>query len=225
MESKSNRAVQRLVSVLAPPRCAICGRSCGATDTVCAGCALELRAARSGTASTPDLDRVVWTAPYEGVARALVAALKFGGRLALADFAAEAIAAALDASPSAFTAPTVCGDVGVRADAIVPVPPAPLRRRRRGFDPAELIGARLAARLELPVCACLGRADHRRQVGKARAERLARPPRIGVRSGVPARTLLVDDVLTTGATLAACARALRGAGGERVEAAVLARSL
>jgi ComF family protein len=216
--------------VVAPPRCAICAAACGSTDTVCAHCARELGAARSGSAPLRDQTRLVWAAEYEGTPRALVSALKFQGRLALADLAAEAIAGALAAPAAA----EPLGAIAARPlDAIavasppdvVPVPPAGLRRRWRGFDPAELVADRLAARLELPLHRCLRRVDHRRQVGKSRARRLADPPRIRVRGRVPSRALIVDDVLTTGATLAACTLALREAGSEQVLAAVYARSL
>jgi predicted amidophosphoribosyltransferase len=154
---------------------------------------------------------VQWAAPYEGRARELVTALKFGRRLALADLAARAIAAALAAKPAEFT--------------IVPVPAAPARRRARGYDPAELIARRLATRLELSLEAALARADGPRQVGRPRTERLGAPPSVRPVAAVPARVLLVDDVLTTGATLRACAGALSRAGCSQVRAAVFARAL
>ncbi len=65
-----------------------------------------------------------------------------------------------------------------------------------------------------------------RQVGRGRAGRLAGPAgSVGVRGPVPARAVLVDDVVTTGATLAACVGALRGAGCDEVTALVFARTL
>ena len=72
---------------------------------------------------------------------------------------------------------------------------------------------------------CLRRLGGSRQVGRRRAERLGRPPRIEAHGAAPRSVLLVDDVLTTGATISACARALRGAGAARVVAVTFARRL
>ncbi|MGH2951311.1 MAG: ComF family protein, partial [Solirubrobacterales bacterium] len=95
-----------------------------------------MHTARPGRAPLPDLDRLVWAAPYEGMPRGLVSALKFGGRLALADVAAEAIARSLGELGEERAG--MRSEARPPPDAIVPVPPAFLRRRLRGFDPAEL---------------------------------------------------------------------------------------
>jgi len=106
--------------------------------------------------------------------------------------------------------------------AIVPVPAAPARLRRRGFDPAGELAAALAERLGSPLEVCLARRGGRRQVGRRRAERIGQPPRIHATGTVPRSVLLVDDVLTTGATTSACAQALRAAGAARVVAVTFA---
>ena len=99
---------------------------------------------------------------------------------------------------------------------MVPVPLDASRRRRRGFNQAELIADAVAARTGLGVCDCLERCGPAAtQVGRGRRERaLAAAGAIGVRAdlSVPAEAVLVDDVVTTGATLAACAAAPRIAG-------------
>jgi ComF family protein len=152
---------------------------------------------------------------YEGPGRDLVHALKFRAALPVAG---------LLAAQMATNAPRWA--LG-RATVIVPVPAAPDRRRRRGFDAAELLADELARRLGQPVERVLHRPRRApRQLGARRSERRA-PGRVvvGVRGSVPAHVVLVDDVHTTGATLDACARALRSAGAERVHAVTYARAV
>jgi predicted amidophosphoribosyltransferase len=109
----------------------------------------------------------------------------------------------------------------------VAVPPHPLRRRARGFDPAELIASALARRTGLPLRRALRRsATASHQLGASRADRRD-PGRLhfAARGPAPRRVLLVDDVHTTGATLSACAEALRAAGAHSVAAITWARTL
>ncbi len=201
-----------LSAAFAPPLCAACGRSCRPEAIVCTRCARGLAAAEPLLGmGPPGLDRAWSSAAYDGVARDLVAALKFRRLLPVAGLIAERIE---------WMAPA-----HMLSGTIVPVPPAPLRLRRRGFDPTGEIATALATRLDAPLEPCLVRRGGGRQVGRRRAERLGRPPRIETRCAVPRSVLLVDDVLTTGATLTSCARALRAAGAIRVVAVTFARRL
>lgn len=196
----------------APPLCAACGRSCRPEAVICTRCARRLAAADPLLGKgPPGLDRAWSSAAHEGVARDLVAALKFRRLLPVAALMAERIH---------WLAPA-----HMLSGAVVPVPPASLRLRRRGFDPTGEIATALAERLQVPLEPCLVRRGGGRQVGRRRAERLAHPPRIQARRAVPRSVLLLDDVLTTGATLTACAQALRGAGAVRVVAVTFARRL
>lgn len=148
---------------------------------------------------------------YEGAARAVVRRLKFHGALALAEHMAAAIAA---------NAPQ-----GLLAYPLVPVPSPPARRRRRGFCHAALLAAALGRRARLPVAHALERCDGgQRQVGRRRSERLRTPPAFRAARAGGGRVLLVDDVVTTGATLGACARAMRAAGWQCAHAVAYART-
>ncbi len=115
------------------------------------------------------------------------------------------------------------------ADALMAVPLHAGRLAERGFNQSEELAARLARRSGLPLVPGLRRC---RDTGhQASLSRRARKANIegafvwAVHAPPPARVLLVDDVLTTGATLAACADALRAAGTREVRAVALARSL
>jgi len=170
----------------------------------------------------PGVDLAVAVSEFEGVARRIVHGLKYARRLSLARVAAAAMLAALPEGER------VAGTrAGHRPDdgflAVVPVPAGPWRWRWRGFDPAEELSIAIAKRAGIPLSACLRRSTGRQQVGRRRSERLSDPPRVWA-VGAPASALLVDDVWTTGATLSACAGALRGAGCDRVVALTLARA-
>ncbi len=221
----------QIAAALAPPACAHCRAplAAGAValcadclrelpwlgDAVCRRCGLPLHGGRACPAAGAAFATAWSPVAYEGTALALVRALKFRGALQVAGLLAAQMAA--NAPPWAL------GD----AVAVVPAPPVAARARRRGFDPAALLAAGLAHRLDLPVADCLARSGRAaRQLGARRSERRA-PGRIGVRvSGrVPEAVLLVDDVHTTGATLAACARALSDAGAAEIHALAYARAL
>ncbi len=201
-----------LAAGFAPPLCAACGRGCRPEAVLCTRCGRRLAEAEPLLGKGPPGFDAAWSsAPYEGVARDLVAALKFRRLLAVADLMADRVH---------WLAPP-----HLLSGAVVPVPASPPRRRRRGFDPTGELAGALAERLELPLTPCLSRRAGRRQVGRRRADRLAHPPQVATTGPVPRSAVLVDDVLTTGATLTACAKALRAAGARRVVAVTFARRL
>jgi predicted amidophosphoribosyltransferase len=197
---------------LAPPLCAVCGRTCRPQAVLCTRCSRRLAAAKPiADAAPPGVDRAWSAALHDDVARGLVTALKFRRLLPVADLMADRIQ---------WLAPS-----DLLSGTIVPVPTAPLRTALRGFDPAAELAAALAARTGLPVAPCLARRGIGRQRGRRRARRIGHPPQIRATAEAPRSVLLVDDVLTTGATLSSCAQALRAAGAIRVAAIVFARRL
>jgi ComF family protein len=207
----------RLLSLIAPPLCVACGSSASVHQPLCRECLLCLRWL-SGEQSPAAPGVPVWAAvSYEGAARALVRALKFRGAVGLVDAMAAQMAA--NAPPGL-----------LEGRSLVPVPLHPSRRRRRGFNQAAQIATALSRRCGLLVADCLertGGGGRTSQVGRGREERLeALDGLIRVRPGkpVPLRALLVDDVVTTGSTLAACGAALATAGVREVGAVVYART-
>jgi ComF family protein len=198
--------------MLVPPLCWGCGGVARRREPLCVGCRRLLR--RLG----PDpvlLCGVPTWAPlaYSGPARDLVRALKFRGATAVADAMAAQIAANAPAA--------------LLAGVLVPVPLHPRRLRRRGYNQAALIADALARRAGLEVADCLARSGSAAtQVGRDRSERRSGPAgSVELRGPVPDRVVLVDDVATTGATLAACAAVLRAAGAHEVTALVFARTI
>jgi predicted amidophosphoribosyltransferase len=196
---------------------------------------------------------VAWSAvAYEGVARDAMHALKFSAARPLAEVMAAQIAANVPAAllaaeigvsgarggamPAGAEAPFTADrspwanafvEAPVADLALVAVPAHPVRRRTRGFDPAELLARALARRTGLPLTRALTRrAAAQRQLGASRDERRA-AGRLGfeARGPAPRTAILVDDVHTTGATLSACAQALKDAGAQRVVALTWARTL
>ena len=204
--------LQLVATAVAPPLCASCGRCCRPEAVICTRCGRRLAKAEPLLGPGPSgLDRAWSSAAYEGVARNLVASLKFRHLLPVAELMAERIQ---------WLAPA-----HMLSGTVVPVPAAPARLRRRGFDPAGELAAALAELLDAPLEPCLRRRGGRRQVGRNRAERVGHPPQVHAAGAAPRSAMLVDDVLTTGSTLTACAQALRAAGAARVVAVTFARRL
>ena len=207
-------SIAELLWLVAPPLCWGCADAVRGGGPICRRCRAELRWLDTSPVAAGGVP--AW-APlaYDGPARALVGGLKFYGAAGLADWLAAPIAAA---APS--------GWLGAPAR-LVPVPLPAGRRRRRGFNQAARLAAALSKRTGLPVADCLRHAGSPgAQVGRNRVERLAGVAgRISLSRPPPARAVLVDDVITTGATLSACAVALHSNGSEEVTAVAYARTL
>ena len=186
-----------------PPRCYRCRRisSGGLTCRACRKVS-RLRYVRAAT-------------DYEGIAQQLVWRLKFGG--------AQAAKREIVHSLLPLVRQMDCRDA-----CIVPVPTATSRVRQRGYDQAKLIARQLAQEAHLPYIDCVQRQGQTHQVGASRRQRqkqlagafYVRRPQC-IRNG---HLILVDDVLTTGATLEAAAAVLRRAGAGQIDALVFAQA-
>jgi len=220
------RIASTALDLALPATCSGCGREGAA---LCDKCLPSLDARLELPGRTPlglpadlpaPLLQLEWCAPFGGPVRAALHHLKYAGERRLADPLGAAIARRWRR-------------VGIGATVIVPVPVHAERERRRGYDQARLIAACAARDLGLPMAVALergratiaqfelGRDERAANVAGAFGPRATDPPAMVAVHG--RWVLLVDDVVTTGSTLAACAIALEAAGAVAVSAIAVAR--
>lgn len=188
--------------------CHRCGGPCDEPDGVCLGCLDK---------PPPQAATYAW-GEYDGVLRTAVLALKHRGR----DELAGPLAARLSEALSVHGWSRLLGIVTW-------VPSHPLLRLRRGWSAAQLVSRSLARELSLPLSGLLTRRGLGRQARRSRSQRLRLPAssfvaRRGARRRCAGHVLLVDDVITTGATLHRAAAALLDEGVEAVYCVALART-
>lgn len=230
-------AMNRIVDFALPPRCGGCGEiveqvhsfcpGCWSSlqflgDSGCKACGIPLEATEADLcgaciASPPRIARTRAAVAYDEVARGLAIRLKYGRKVALARTMARYMLPLL---------PDLC-----EAPLLVPVPLHRSRLWERGFNQSALIARELSRKSGIALDAGVLRRNRRTPPLKGLTLRQRRRTVAGaftVTSGtrLDGRSIvLIDDVLTTGSTANACARALKGSGARRVELVTWARVL
>jgi ComF family protein len=216
--------MRAILDLMLPPACAACG-SVG--SLLCSGCLGDARwasdpasrflAADPAIAIGGDLSFALAAFAFEGPIRRALARLKYGGASRVAAPLAQA------ASPTLDVLVEIAGAV-----TLVPVPLHRERHRERGYNQAELIASALGSIAGVPVLDLLERV--RPTTKQHRLDRNARLANLraafavkAAASSVPATVIVVDDIITTTATVEACASVLRSAGARDVYAFALAR--
>ena len=215
-------ALSRLAGLVFPERCPFCGGVTARDCPVCAACAAQLpfcvpHACRISL-GPEGKDIVCYSVyRYEGAVRKSLQAFKFHGRRVYASGYAAEMARLLREE----------GAAGIHA--VTAVPMSPKRRAARGYDQAELLGRGVASRLGLPYAAYLAKVrenELQHLLSKAERRENVREAFSIVPDQDPAgkKLLLVDDIVTTGATLAECAGVLYEGGAAEVLCLTAART-
>ena len=206
-----------LLDLLYPPKCMFCGTFVESTEhPLCGKCALDLPEFDGPLKTVPYFEKVVAPFYYEEPVRDAVLRFKFRGMTPYAPLFAKWIAV------------WVRDKLDGEYDLISWVPCSPYRKWTRGYDQAEVLAKALAAELGTEVVGTLKKIKHNRQQSKTRDASRRRANVLGAYCPLQPeqiagkRILLVDDVLTTGATLSECGKTLRLAGSGELVCAVLA---
>ena len=208
--------IQWLLELFFPPKCMFCRRLLrDSARWCCDDCLAALPEWEGAAEKVPGFSGCAVAFSYEEPVRGAILRMKFQGlRAYIPQFAR-------------WMAVRVRAELAGRYDFVTWVPTSAHNLRARGYDHARLIAEQTAKRLEVPAIPSLRRTRRTDPMfGLGAAERRANVfDAFCAEKDAPlarAHVLLVDDVLTTGATLSECARTLREAGAERVCAAVLA---
>ena len=223
---------ETVISLIAPPECigcglegsSLCDRCSGSRITPygrrCWGCGALSQDGRScRLCRRTGSPAYVWvTTNHQGLARELLHSFKFEQNRAAAG------------SIYRLMLETYLNSGKTRPDyLIMPVPTATSRVRERGFDHSALLAKKISMSLRLEYLSILGRLGQTRQVGSKRSDRLSQmADNFWVKSPqlvAGRQILLIDDVVTTGATINVASKALRQAGASRVDALIFAKRL
>ena len=212
-----NQLGERLLDLLYPPKCAFCRKLVTDRRMLCPDCETALPVPEKEKQSKKISGLAVCLSPlyYTGDVRQSLHRYKFQGAAAYYRIYAELMAAC-------------AREHGLTADLVTWVPLSRKRLRSRGYDQARLLAEEVAGRLGLPCEQTLEKIrNNPAQSGTSGAEERQKNV-LGVYRAVTSfageHVLLVDDIVTTGATLSEAAKELLNAGAEQVSGLTLART-
>jgi len=214
---------KNLVNLVYPPHCASCGKGLSPMDEfgVCGFCIGQVRRNPKPHLARQGFDRAYSALLYEDVLKELIHAFKYKRRISLSKLFARLLTEFIDNNP----------DIIEHIDLVTFVPLHNSRLREREFNQSKLLASKISDGFKIPLADTLDKIrSTRNQNELSRTERLVNlKGAFRIRRGgdtVRGRhILLVDDVLTTGATLNECARVLKAAGTIEVRCLTLARGV
>ena len=206
------KLLDSILNLIFPPRCEVCKTN--SSEVLCEQCFQQIKFMK------PHLG-IHSVSIYEGVLRSAIHRFKFKKRKRLAEPLGILLVKYLGSSPSMEMK---------EMDVIIPVPLHRKRLRERGFNQTELLARVISRYYEVPVTPALERIlNTRAQFDLPRAERfrnIAGAFKVcDIKSVYNKRILLLDDIYTTGSTIAECSKSLKTAGARRIEVLTLSRAV
>lgn len=209
--------IQWIMNLLFPPKCVLCGRLLEKDETdFCRNCRVDSPEYHNNKLKFPFLDSWVAVWYYKGCIRESLHRYKFGGRRHYASVYGRVLAMRLlQEYPEGF-------------DVLTWIPVSPLRKFKRGFDQVELICRAVGRELDMQPVRLLRKVRHNRPQSGISGQAKRRANVVNVYRAVNPelaagkRILLLDDIVTTGATAGECARVLLTAGASQVHLGCIA---
>lgn len=202
--------IDEILAILAPNDCLGCSAE---GKLVCKECIIALPVVETKTLDSPYISSVTSVTSYKSTAKELLWKLKSSGAQEAANIMAECMVKLLPRDQKFI---------------IVPIPTASSRVRQRGYDQAKLIARQIARKARLPYLNCLVRSGYAHQVGAGREQRLRQlETAFRVKNTElikDSKIILVDDVVTTGASLEIAAKVLMEAGTNDITAVTFAQA-
>ena len=211
------KALDAILDLFYPRRCVFCRRLTRGEDRICPLCARSLPETKTAACQHfPQLEKCCSPLFYVDDVRSSLLRYKFGGASFYADVYGEYLLKCIDEN-------------AISCDSITWVPLSRRRLRRRGYDQARLLAESLAERSGHPCQMLLRKVRNNPAQSRTGSAEKRKKNVQGVYEALDGielkgkRILLVDDIVTTGATLSECARVLKAAGAAQVRAVTLAR--